>query len=219
MLLIFVYLLGTISAIDNQETSMTSDRQSVIAQYRAQMPEAERMSLRMEGSAEPIGSPGDWVSTDDYPSAALAEDRTGITAFRLQVNAKGEVSNCEISVSSGHSDLDNATCDLVSMRARFKPAMDNQGKAVPGTYSNKVRWQIPTEAIPVPVSGADRMEFTIETDGVVSDCKHTGSILRDIDFCGSAPTFVEPINRAGKATRKRVIYSSTTIVSDIPGSE
>ena len=41
------------------------------------------------------------------------------------------------------SDLDDATCKLVTRRARFKPATDGEGNPTTGSYSNAVRWQIP----------------------------------------------------------------------------
>ena len=41
------------------------------------------------------------------------------------------------------SVLDEATCELVTRRARFDPAKNNQGRAVAGNYSSAVRWQLP----------------------------------------------------------------------------
>jgi TonB family protein len=91
----------------------------------------------------PLGNPGDWVLTDDYPEAALAEERTGLVAFRLTVDGAGSVSACEVTESSGHDDLDTTTCALLTERAKFQPALDSNGKPVSGKYSNRVRWQIP----------------------------------------------------------------------------
>jgi periplasmic protein TonB len=92
--------------------------------------------------AQPRGNPGNWANTNDYPSRALQQEREGTTGFRVTVGADGRVIDCTITSSSGHPDLDAATCTNVKRRARFTPAQQN-GQPVQGSYSNRVRWQIP----------------------------------------------------------------------------
>jgi len=92
---------------------------------------------------EPRGNPGSWANANDYPSRALREEREGTTRFRLTVNADGRVSDCQITGSSGHADLDEAACKNLTRRARFRPALDANGNPTTGSYSNAVRWQIP----------------------------------------------------------------------------
>jgi periplasmic protein TonB len=91
----------------------------------------------------PKGNPGNWANTNDYPSRALQQEREGTTGFRVTVGPNGRVTDCQISSSSGHPDLDQATCTNVTRRARFDPALDGNGNPTTGTYSNRVRWQIP----------------------------------------------------------------------------
>jgi protein TonB len=91
----------------------------------------------------PKGNPGNWANTNDYPSRALQQEREGTTGFRVTVGANGRVTDCQITSSSGHSDLDQATCSNVTRRARFDPALDGNGNPTTGSYSNRVRWQIP----------------------------------------------------------------------------
>ena len=91
----------------------------------------------------PKGNPGNWANTNDYPSRALQQEREGTTGFRVTVGANGRVTDCQISSSSGHPDLDQATCTNVTRRARFDPALDGSGNPTTGSYSNRVRWQIP----------------------------------------------------------------------------
>lgn len=93
--------------------------------------------------ATPLGSPGKWVSTDDYPASELRLEHEGVARFRVTVGADGRVRNCEITASSGFVGLDRATCATVSKRARFKPAADGTGAAVSGSYSSAVKWEIP----------------------------------------------------------------------------
>jgi periplasmic protein TonB len=92
--------------------------------------------------AQPRGNPGTWATTNDYPSRALREERSGTTGFRVTVDTSGRVIDCQVTSSSGHADLDQATCQNVTRRARFRPAMED-GEPVQGTYSNRVRWVIP----------------------------------------------------------------------------
>ena len=95
--------------------------------------------------ASPKGNPGNWATTNDYPSRALREEREGTTGFRVSVGPDGRVTDCSVTSSSGHADLDQATCDNVRRRARFTPATDGEGQPTTGSYSNRVRWVIPKD--------------------------------------------------------------------------
>ena len=92
--------------------------------------------------AKARGNPGNWANTNDYPSRALQQEREGTTSFRVTIGVDGRVIDCVVTQSSGHDDLDAATCSNVKRRARFEPAVRN-GEKVQGSYSNRVRWQIP----------------------------------------------------------------------------
>jgi protein TonB len=96
-------------------------------------------------SAAPKGNPANWATTNDYPSRALREDRAGTTGFRVTVGPDGRVTSCSVTSSSGHPDLDEATCSNVTRRARFTPASDGEGQPTSGSYSNRIRWVIPTD--------------------------------------------------------------------------
>ena len=93
-------------------------------------------------SATPKGNPANWATTNDYPSRALREEREGTTGFRVTVGPDGRVTSCDVTSSSGSSDLDDATCANVTRRARFTPAMDGEGNPTSGSYSNRIRWVI-----------------------------------------------------------------------------
>ncbi|MCB2076145.1 MAG: energy transducer TonB [Novosphingobium sp.] len=89
--------------------------------------------------AEPRNNPGTWATPNDYPSRALREDREGTTTFRVTIDPEGKVASCAVTGSSGHADLDEATCKFVTRRARFRKPSEGYGT----TYSNRVRWVIP----------------------------------------------------------------------------
>ncbi len=95
--------------------------------------------------ASPQGNPGRWASSDDYPSRSLREENEGVTRFSVQIGTNGRVTSCSVTGSSGHADLDAATCKLVSSRAKFSPALGKDGSPTTGSYSSSVRWQIPKE--------------------------------------------------------------------------
>ena len=91
----------------------------------------------------PRGNPGSWASPDDYPSRALREEREGVTRFTVTVGGDGRVASCNVTGSSGHSDLDQTTCSLIQKRGRFKPPAPCEGQPGTATWSSAVRWQIP----------------------------------------------------------------------------
>jgi protein TonB len=95
--------------------------------------------------ASPKGNPGNWATTNDYPSRALREEREGTTRFRVSVGPDGRVTDCQITASSGSPDLDQTACDKIRQRARFNPATDGEGNPTTGSYSSAVRWVIPKD--------------------------------------------------------------------------
>jgi len=106
-------------------------------------PSPSPASLYDPVGAKPKGNPGNWVTNEDYRPRWIQEELSGTARFTLQIDARGKVTGCTITRSTGHPALDTATCDLVSKRARFDAARDGNGKPVAGSYSNSVRWSIP----------------------------------------------------------------------------
>lgn len=91
----------------------------------------------------PSNSQSGWVTQADYRSSWISRGYTGQVGYRLSVGASGRVEGCSVTRSSGVSALDQATCQLVSRRARFDPAKNDQGRATAGTYTGAVLWQLP----------------------------------------------------------------------------
>ncbi|WP_197423710.1 energy transducer TonB [Novosphingobium sp. CCH12-A3] len=159
-------------------------------------------------SPKPKGNPGEWVTTRDYPSEALRNEQEGTVGFRILVGTEGVPSGCEVTMSSGSAMLDSATCDLIQSRARFSPAMDAEGKAVVGTYSNSVRWTIPEDAPMEFGPGEFEASFVIGPDGHAHDCKvekMSGSVpFSTEDTCNPKDRFLVPTGRDGKPVTRRV---------------
>ncbi|MBN8844363.1 MAG: TonB family protein [Sphingomonadales bacterium] len=114
----------------------------VAAQDNAQGPASAPQSSE---PMRPVTNPGTWVTNADYPAAAMRDEMEGTTGFRLTVGPDGLPRRCEVTASSGSEELDAATCRLIMERARFQIQRDEKGVRLGGTYSNRIRWQIPDD--------------------------------------------------------------------------
>ena len=170
----------------------------------------------------PTGNPGLWVTSNDYPSAALAEEREGLVGFLLKVGANGKVDNCQIILSSKSADLDSTACDLISQRARFSPARNPKGKPMSGSYANRVRWQIPSKGqnvswnVPIPKPGHANLSFVVDENGKPSNCTISGSSIIDgaKTPCGTDVTFQPYYNSRGERIKVKVQTSQTVNITE-----
>lgn len=94
-------------------------------------------------AAKPRNDPSRWLTNADYRPSWSRQELTGLAKFRLEIAANGKVSDCRVIGSTGHSQLDEATCNLVSRRARFEPARGANGEPVAGSYTGSVLWELP----------------------------------------------------------------------------
>jgi periplasmic protein TonB len=95
--------------------------------------------------AKPRGNPASWVTTNDYPTIAIRGEQQGRTVFRVAVDAAGKVSGCTVTTSSGWPLLDAATCEKLTRRAKFEPAVDSTGAKTEGYYTGSVNWLLPED--------------------------------------------------------------------------
>ncbi|WP_156457579.1 energy transducer TonB [Altererythrobacter sp. Root672] len=93
--------------------------------------------------AKPSSDRNGWITTEDYPAAPLRKGIEGVVGYSLIIGSNGRVSACDVVRSSGNSQLDEATCRLITRRARFDPATDGSGAKIIGSFSGTVLWQIP----------------------------------------------------------------------------
>lgn len=94
-------------------------------------------------AAKPRNDPSRWLTNDDYKPGWARQELTGLAKFRLDIAANGKVTGCTVIGSTGHAALDEATCNLVTRRARFEPARGTSGEAVAGSYVGSVLWELP----------------------------------------------------------------------------
>ncbi|HEX8444433.1 MAG TPA: TonB family protein [Allosphingosinicella sp.] len=133
-----------------------------------------------------------WIPEADYPLEALKKFEEGVAQFQVEVDAEGRPGNCVITESSGSATLDAATCKMMLERARFSPALDDQGKTVPATFSRRVNWKLPN-IVPTP-TGYEMPIRSFESfplkvrDGLFAQLaaiqKTTATVRLDIDETG-----------------------------------
>lgn len=119
--------------------------------------------------AVPAGSPGSWVSADDYPVQALMMGLEGKVGIRLFVDAAGKVSHCQIISSSNYQILDDGACELISRRGTFVPAKDSKGKAVADVWTSRFIWRVPETASEI-LEYSGGYNLTISKMGQIIDC-------------------------------------------------
>jgi TonB family protein len=90
--------------------------------------------------ARPVGSLPALFTSADYPAEALAQVAQGSTEVRLQVSEIGRVEKCDIQRSSGSAALDQATCEVITRRSRFQPALDAAGRPVASIHTGTIKW-------------------------------------------------------------------------------
>lgn len=80
-------------------------------------------------------------SNDDYPPSALDNNEQGTVTVTLTIGPSGRVTGCSPS-GSASSTLKQTTCRIVTARARFSPAQDENGNPTSSTYSQSITWRI-----------------------------------------------------------------------------
>jgi hypothetical protein len=91
----------------------------------------------------PIGNPGTWIVSDDYPFWSLVSGQQGLSQTVMSVDSAGRVASCSIAASSGSWWLDGTACRTLVARARFEPGRDSRGCPIPFQVPQRVRWVIP----------------------------------------------------------------------------
>jgi protein TonB len=96
--------------------------------------------------ATPRGKLGAAITNEDYPDASQRAGEEGTTQARYEIGVDGRVTagSCQIARSSGFDRLDRRACELIERRFRFNPALAD-GKPVPETRTQNIRWQIPED--------------------------------------------------------------------------
>lgn len=92
--------------------------------------------------ATPTEQPSKWLGVFDYPESMLNTGSMAIVEFRLDITDTGEVSDCKVISATLPKEASQATCKLISRRAKFLPALDASGSPVKSYFLSTVRWVI-----------------------------------------------------------------------------
>jgi hypothetical protein len=92
--------------------------------------------------AWPVGSPGNWIRSSDYPSEMLHRGGQAIVNFRLSINENGGVSDCHIQQTTRPEGFADLVCRLLIERGEFTPALDANGVPIASYFVSTVRFQI-----------------------------------------------------------------------------
>lgn len=101
------------------------------------------LALTLVASVASAGELRPLITVDDYPPEALRNNWQGSVTVDLTVSPKGQVTACRVTKSSGHQVLDDATCKIMSSRARFTPALDSAGNPIEAHYTAPpITWSV-----------------------------------------------------------------------------
>ncbi|HXH15527.1 MAG TPA: energy transducer TonB [Sphingomonas sp.] len=97
---------------------------------------------RIAQPAEPSGSPGNWITTDDYPKTIVSKGAQGTSIVLWTIGLDGRAADCRTVVTSGEVELDKAACRAITARARYTPALGYDGKPMISHSTRKVAWRL-----------------------------------------------------------------------------
>lgn len=84
-----------------------------------------------------------WIDWEDYPAFAIRANQQGTVTIEWTIGTDGRVHHCRAARSSGVPSLDTAACRALTSRARYSPAIDANGRAIPQTQHRRVVWRLP----------------------------------------------------------------------------
>lgn len=98
--------------------------------------EATGLRSRAKGNIAKLFSSG------DYPQVALRKGQTGRVRFAMLIQENGRVADCTIVATSGVASLDSQACAMVKSRAKFQPAIGNDGKPAKDAVVGSISWRL-----------------------------------------------------------------------------
>ena len=121
-----------------------------------------------------------------YPKRALEAREEGAVGFRVTLDSKGEVVDCQVTHSSGHPLLDQETCKLITLNALFKPD-PSLGPSQTKSHEGMIAWKLPDSstplAVPKAIAAADELDKVIckksVTTGSLAATERTCMTRRD----------------------------------------
>ena len=98
------------------------------------------VQAQLSRPATPVGNPGNWAGSNDFPQPALVNGRSGRVKFRLDVDEAGVVTNCAVLEQTSPTEFAKTSCKILVKRGRFEPALDKDGKPVRSFWVSSIVW-------------------------------------------------------------------------------
>jgi TonB family C-terminal domain len=162
------------------------------------------------------------LSSEDYPDAAVLLGQEGVVEAQLTIAANGRPTDCTIAHSSGFPALDGATCKAFRTRARFKPALDSQGRPTIAKWVQTVRWAIEGNELPVS-PWTIRLMAALNKKGSLTNCaiQAGGELKRDemiIDCAELSGAFTVPpdLSRRFAGHEAVIVFDQQFVPSIVP---
>ncbi len=95
------------------------------------------------------------IADSAYPLKARKLGMSGRTYVSFTVNPKGRAEQCGVVTSSGHPELDLATCDIAIKNFRFTPATDSMGAKKVDYMTFAISWSPPKNLNVEPMRPVD----------------------------------------------------------------
>lgn len=78
---------------------------------------------------------------ESYPSRAVQEGRQGVVGVAVMVDETGQPTECKITRSSGHVELNAVSCKLL-MKARYDPALGADGQPMKSYWVTRITFRL-----------------------------------------------------------------------------
>jgi len=95
---------------------------------------------------KPLTDPQTWLPRGSYPTDLASEGEQSLVDVRLMIDAAGAVSQCQVVNGFNEPRFAKVTCDKISQRAKFEPALDAAGNPVASYSVRRVMWVVDRKA-------------------------------------------------------------------------
>lgn len=94
-------------------------------------------ALAMPTKPKPLVAPEQWFEASNFSGV----ERAATTTFDISIDGEGRAFGCKVVVRSGVDSIDRRVCEAVIAKAKFRPAKDVLGNAVPSVIRERLVWK------------------------------------------------------------------------------
>jgi hypothetical protein len=158
-------------------------------------------ALALPTKPKPIVAPEQWLGAANFSGV----ERTATTTFDIVIDVEGRAFACTTIVRSGVDSIDRRVCEAVIDNAKFRPAKDALGNAVPSVIRERLVWkptgsgysewfEAPDYVIEAPTVSRKSKKFAsvavaYRANGEIEAC-HIVKSTKDVSLDGKACSFV-----------------------------